>query len=214
MERQEEQRREQERRDYEYAQFLRRQEEEQRRVAQELARATAAASSAHPAASSSAIAATARSPYGDLGPIARRLLEAMAVGEPQLDIKYFTPPTPDQRLARQGIVPQPPNYFATTPFRLPEDAMADAPPAALPVKRRSESEPEREISPKGKARTDEPESDSPKGATSPVKKTITKQDMVKDLEDGISDVLLSYSVDALKRKIPKRFPDTTQVKRS
>jgi hypothetical protein len=141
----ERERREQEQRDYEYAQFLRRQQEEERRIAQEIARATAASSSTHPTASSSALATAPRAQFpADLGGATlkpeqiRRLYAAISGEDPQLDIKYFTPPTSQQaRDVRQGIVPQPPDYFTSTPFRLPADVMTDTPPGPLLMKRPS-----------------------------------------------------------------------------
>jgi hypothetical protein len=126
-------------------------------------------------------------------------------------ILNITPPTPDQRLARQGIVPQPPNYFASTPFRLPADEMTDAPPASLPIKRRSESDP---TSPRGKAKIDEPkieevEEGSPKAK--PVKKTAVKR--VEEYEKGkeLHKLLEKFTLPEVKTKYKNQFGEGAGV---
>jgi hypothetical protein len=231
VERDARERREQEERDYEYAQFLRRQQEEERRIAQEIARATAASSSSHPTASSSALATASRAQFpADLGGATltpeqiRRLFAAMS-GDPQLDIKYFTPPTSQQaRDVRQGIVPQPPNYFTTTPFRLPADVMSDAPPGGMQTKRPS-TELSLPIAKAKGARVDsgaqgatatagpviEEVAESPRKATSPVKKTVTKDAKTQELEDQLSEELMQFSRDIIRAEFTKRFPTITKV---
>jgi hypothetical protein len=209
MAKQEEDRRERERMDYEYAQLMRRQQEEQRRAAQEAASASAASSSSHPTAA--AVAFSMSDPR--LATMVEQMLRQARMGSlltprpEDIDIQYLLP---QQGQGQQGIMPQPPNYFAQTPFRLPEDAMTDAPPSSQTVKRRSTSEP---TSPKGKARIDEPEGESSpqERSKNPVKKTEVKQDKVKKLEDDLSEVLLDNSADSLRQKFSRRFPDSKSI---
>jgi hypothetical protein len=146
-------------------------------------------------------------------------------GQPMLDIKYFTPPTSQQeRDVRQGIVPQPPNYFTTTPFRLPADVMSDAPPSGMQTKR-----PSTELSlpiakakgarvqtgPQGATSTPGPVieevAESPRKATSPVKKTETKYAKSQELEDRLSEELMQFSRDIIRTAFTKRFSTITKI---
>jgi hypothetical protein len=137
-------------------------------------------------------------------------------GSGDINIRYLIPGQGSAMDPRFSITPQVPRtipLFRPMPFSLSddvEDAMTDAPPASRPVKRSSEDE---ATSPTSKARTDEPEREPTIRTKNPVKKTETKQTKIQNIQDELSEILLEFSVDALRSKFARRFPNNTKVKK-